>query len=477
MIKNILAVGVKLASEEVKHEDFSAKLSLLDWDIIIFKPDIGDFLYHQRDEHLGKTCLDDSASFQLKEACSHWRREIRQAFDSGKTILIFLPELEEVYVATGEKQFSGTGRNQRTTRIVELYSNYKALPLTLREIRASGKAMTLTPTGAEALASYWAEFGPLSEYKVTIGAESITACITTKTGKKTVGLINRSKDSLGTIVALPDIDFESDKFIKEREAKRYWTPEAKQFAPRFIKSIVGLDKALRSTSEITPEPNWASAAEYALKVEADLKVRLLDAEREVEEAHKRQDEIAEKLRNSGRLRGLLYEKGKPLENAIIHALSIIGFQAAPYKNESSEFDVVFESPEGRLLGEAEGKDKNAINVDKLRQLAMNIHEDLQRDEVHEPAKGVLFGNGYRLEAPTERKTQFTEKCITAAISSSTALLSTSDLFSAAQYLSDRADEIYAKQCRDAILEGSGLTSLPSPPKPPDFEEVAKSETR
>jgi hypothetical protein len=48
--------------------------------------------------------------------------------------------------------------------------------------------------------------------------------------------------------------------------------------------------------------------------------------------------------------------------------------------------VVFESEEGRLIGEAEGKDNKAINVDKLRQLSMNIHEDIQREEVTTPAK-------------------------------------------------------------------------------------------
>ena len=56
----------------------------------------------------------------------------------------------------------------------------------------------------------------------------------------------------------------------------------------------------------------------------------------------------------------------------------MGFVASPYKEANSEFDVVFESAEGRLLGEAEGKDSKAISVDKLRQLVMNIHEDLQR---------------------------------------------------------------------------------------------------
>lgn len=172
----------------------------------------------------------------------------------------------------------------------------------------------------------------------------------------------------------------------------------------------------------------------------------------------------ERLSAAGRLRALLYEKGKPLEEALLEALRLLQFKAAQYKQAESEFDVVFECQEGRLLGEAEGKDTKAINVDKLRQLAMNINEDLLRDDVIEPAKGVLFGNGYRLTSPNGREIQFTEKCISASIPSSTALLATSELFAAVQYLSMQADDEYAKRCREALLTGVGLVTLPSPPK-------------
>jgi len=141
----------------------------------------------------------------------------------------------------------------------------------------------------------------------------------------------------------------------------------------------------------------------------------------------------------------------------------MGFEAEPYKEGESEFDVVFERDGGRLLGEAEGKDNKAVNVDKLRQLAMNIHEDLAREEVSSPAKGLLFGNGFRLRPPNARGAQFTDKCISAALSQSTALVATSDLFLAAQYLSEHSDEDYKARCRDALLNGTGLVTLPGPP--------------
>jgi hypothetical protein len=135
------------------------------------------------------------------------------------------------------------------------------------------------------------------------------------------------------------------------------------------------------------------------------------------------------------------------------------------ETRTREFDVVFECSEGRLIGEAEGKDTKAINVDKLRQLTMNVQEDLQRDEVDTPAKGVLFGNGYRLSEPSAREPQFTEKCQTAATSSNVALIATSDLFKAAQYAADTSDAEYIRHCRDALLNGVGMVVLPEPPSP------------
>lgn len=462
MSKKILTVGFDLASD-TKFENFRSKASLLDWDIILFRPLIAGF-YSYSSYYQGKPCLDDTSSFRLKESCEHWRREIRQAVDAGKTVIVFLPSVDEVFIATGERTTSGTGRNQKTTRMVEPYTNYAAIPLGLDPVNATGRAIKLAALGAEVLAPYWAEFGSVSEYKVLLASDTTGVCLTTKNGDKPVGIISRSKSSAGSLVLLPDIDFYPEDFLDddEEEEEQVWTEAGKSFAARFISSIVALDKALHNTAEVTPEPLWANSSAYALSEERILRSELLDAERRVEVAQKMKEELQERLDAAGRLRALLYEKGRPLEHAIIEALRLLGFSASSYKEADSEFDVVFSCAEGRLLGEAEGKDNKAINVDKLRQLSMNIHEDLQREEVTVPAKGVLFGNGYRLTPPDEREVQFTEKCIAAAKSSSTALVTTASLFVAVQYLSEQTDAEYAKMCRESILSGTGHITLPAP---------------
>ena len=77
--------------------------------------------------------------------------------------------------------------------------------------------------------------------------------------------------------------------------------------------------------------------------------------------------IEAKLEAAGSLRSLLYETGKPLESAVLEALRLLGFTAENYQEGDSEFDAIFVDPEGkRLIGEAEGKNDKAVNIDKPR---------------------------------------------------------------------------------------------------------------
>jgi hypothetical protein len=468
--KRILTVGVPLASDEVTQATFESKVSLLDWDIILFKPVIDDLTY-ATNRYQGRPSLNDYDSLVLKEACEHWRREIKQAVENGKTVIVFLPAVKEVYVDTGRREYSGTGRNKATTKIVDLCSNYTAIPFDFAPINTAGSEIKLAP-GGEVLREYWEEFGSVSRYEVLLVPKTPGICLTTKSGDKPVGAISRHPSSSGALVVLPNIDFSPDEFYNqtdddaendEDDDDDIWSPEAKQFASRITRVVIALDGALRASTELTPQPHWATDPLFVLAKEQVLRSELLEAERQLEAAQKSKEQIQERLRDAGKLRALLYEKGKPLEKAIIDALQLLRFEAQPFREGNSEFDVVFSCSEGRLVGEAEGKDTKAINIDKLRQLTMNIQEDLAREEVHSPAKGVLFGNGYRLLAPSVREPQFTEKCITSAESMNTALIATSDLYRSVQHLADAHDEDYARLCREVILTSVGLVNLPAPP--------------
>jgi hypothetical protein len=140
----------------------------------------------------------------------------------------------------------------------------------------------------------------------------------------------------------------------------------------------------------------------------------------------------------------------------VNALQQMGFNAAPVVEGDSEFDVIFESEEGRFLGEVEGKESKPINIDKLSQLERNIQEDFAREGVTEYAKGVLFGNAYLQQPPQERtEAYFTPKCISGAQRSGIALVRTPDLFNVEKEIRDGASEDFKKACREAIANTAG----------------------
>ncbi|WP_105381422.1 hypothetical protein [Neorhizobium alkalisoli] len=466
MSKKFVAVGFDLPSGHVEHVPFEAKASLLDWDIILFRPDIYEYLTHDysNSQFNGKLALSDAKSFQLKEACAHWRREIASATTAGKLVVVFLTEPKEVYVATGEIQTSGTGRNQKRTRIVDLISNYSSIPIAAKWTRSEGAAMSLLPSAREILSSYWKTFGPASRYYATWDKASKGTCLTTKHGGLPVGMLIPEESSGGAILLLPDIDFDDEEFFEDCAGESIvLTSKGKKFESNLLSEILSIAKAITGSATRTAEPPWAGSEQFLLAKEFDLQRQLLVIDTEIEEANRKRSALSDELAKASGLRGLLYETGKPLEAAIIAALHVLGFSATNYQDGASEFDAVFESGEGRLLGEAEGKDNKPVNIDKLRQLSTNIHEDLLRDEVTRPAKGILFGNGYRLVEPSARPQQFTEKCVTSSESMAIGLVQTSDLFLAVHYLTDNSDEVYARECRKTMVEGTGLIKLPSPP--------------
>lgn len=462
--KKILTIGLSLADEEINSSDFNSNISLLDWDIILFKPNISGYIARRESMFEGKPCLSDNESFKLKAQSEHWRREIKTAVEHGKLVVIFMDEFTPVSIATGQKEYSGTGKNQKVTRIVANYDNYRSIPLDFKLINTKGKEITLTSKNSEFLSTYWNEFAGISSYKVIIEGAG-TPCLVTKHGEKVVGTIDRSKNSSGALICLPDVDFYQDIFFSDdEEDDDGWSPEGKQFAARFIKEIVSLDKFLHSSGELTPEPEWAKDSRYKLDQENKSYEKLLLIEEKLEKIQIEKETIVDEIKGVGRLRNLLFEKGKPLENAILDALKVLGFEVSQFNNGESEFDAVFESKEGRLIGEAEGKDNKAVNIDKLRQLALNIHEDLEREEIDKPAKAVLFGNSYRLLPINERTEPFTTKCISAASTSSTALVFCPDLFVVTKYLKDKRDSSFATKCRKAILNSVGRVNFPEIPK-------------
>lgn len=448
----IFSVGREIPGDGVEYVDLESNASLLDADVVLFWPYFGSFKEHCT-SHNGRPCLTRDRSFAIKETMLHWRKETGDALKVGKNVILFLTPMDQMFAYTGDSQESGTGRNVRVTNIVAPATNYDWLPREIGNMTAAaGHSVAITPDG-NFLATYWDDLGGEGQYHLYIDASKGTPVLLTKAGHRLVGQVFRGAPGEGSLLMIPPVEF--DEQALSTKTGTHWNAEGRRFGARFVGAVVGLDKALRMSLAATAEPTWASSNEYMMESESALRADLLATESQARVLLARSNDLKTDLEREGGLRRLLYEKGRPLEEEVLNALTVLGFEAHRFKDSGSEFDVLFTSPEGRFLGEVEGKDAKPINIEKLRQLEMNIHEDFARDEITAPAKGVLFGNAFRLVEPGKRDGFFTEKCLTQAKRGGQALVRTPDLFGAARHVKNSNDQDFARQCRLAIAQTAG----------------------
>ena len=452
MEKQIFTIGYTIPTFDENYVDFYDVPSLMDSDILLISPDSLNPRGDQVRFTVGDgVCYNIEASKAYKQKVSSLRKEIEDYLNAGKNVFVLLTKKEEYPLAYGVSVDKKV-HNYNT----ETYSNYNFLPINLGTLTsASGKHIEFS--GSPVFSDFYEKFKKNLEYQLYIENPSGAQIIFTGKDKtKILGAVYKVKS--GHLVILPFIKYDEEKFTeyKKEEKESYWTKEAIQFGKSLVKTFVDIDKALRKGGDRTPPPDWTNEEDFQLDQEQILQKEIAKKSKEIDELILQKNELLIKIDQEVRLRDLLFEKGKTLENAIILALEILGYKAENYNDGNLELDHVITSPEeDRFIGESEGKDTSAVNIDKFRQLAMNIHEDLQREEVENPAIGILFGNGFRLTKPSERAEQFTTKCINTAKSSNCVLARTVDLFRVAKYIEKSKDETFAKGCRDAIKNSSG----------------------
>lgn len=459
MPNRIITLGFKLAGDVAEHAGFYSDVSLLDADIIVVMPTIlSHFDSHQT--FRGKKLLDESDSHRLNEKLNRWRDELEIVSKEGRTIIAILSKAHEAYVHVDYRSISTF---ETETGQVELSSCYDLFPVDIgRPVSSSGTELR-PANDLGVIASYWHEFAQFSKYEVYLDGSYSEVLLTTKSGGKPVAGILEANQ--GHFVLLPMLrDVAGIRKGRQAERRDKWDDEDVQYGKRLINAFVEIDRAVRSSVEETPSPEWSKEDQYRLDLEKSLEEDIVDLGAKIEELDAARAEKQTALRKEGLLRNLLFEKGVPLELAITEALKLMGFHVEGFQDAESEFDAVFVSSEGRFLGEAEGKDTRAINISKLSQLERNIQEDFAREEVQEYAHGVLLGNAYRLMNPSERESFFTAKCLSGADRSGISLVRTTDLFYVAKYLRENIDEGFAALTRQAILSGKGtVVTFPAIP--------------
>lgn len=462
MERKIISIGYEIPGHSDCYADFESGQSLMEADIVLISPDSfepqGDWISFTSSDG---GCYNVETSRLYKQRISHLKKEIEDHLNAGKNVFIFLTKKEEyslAYSVSTEKK----GQRLFST---ELYNNYYFLPISIGQLTsASGKHIEFIKNPV--FADFYKIFGKDLKYELYFEKpENARVIFTGKDKNKILGAYFNA--GAGHLVVLPYVDYDRNKFTKEQKGKdgkkqQYWTALAIKFGNMLVAKFIQIDRDLSQDSVKTPPPEWSQAKEYSTKKELQIENSITTENEKLSKINQQIKKLEKELVEERVLKDLLFEKGKALELAVNTALKILGYQSENFNDGNLEIDHVITSPEGeRFIGECEGKDTSAISIDKFRQLEENIQTDLQREEIEEPATGILFGNGFRLTKPEDRAEQFTTKCLSSA-KRGTILIRATDLYKVARYLSENKDDKYAEACRNAIIAGKGsVVSFPS----------------
>ncbi|WP_426027220.1 hypothetical protein [Brevundimonas sp. TWP2-3-4b2] len=446
-MKSIVCVNVQIPTIQNEIE-YGSNDSLRDHDIVVFDPALP--WYERIEFSAGGSCMSIESTARFAKTSTHWSHELSGALAAGKTIFVVLSDYKEDQAATGSTMSSKTSRNYNTTKI----NNYSLIPGGLKVRNARGRTIVVKDSAYKNLYDTIKE---ISEYRVVFEAPTSMHTVFVAKDGTAVGGVAKFKEHPGSLVLLPHFDFQADEFTETSDAgEEIWNDKALKVSSALVGQLVAIDRMLKSSAELTPPPGWVSDFAKPKSVD-EIESAIAEIDSRIEELRGQRNREA--LRRAGLLEysHLLYETGKPLEHAIEKVLRLLGYKVETLRIGDLEIDHVIVGPTGRrMIGESEGKDTSAIDISKFRQLESNIGEDFEREDVDQPAKGLLFSNGFRLSSPEARAEQFTQKSLTNARRLGSALIRTADLYAVAVHLLDHPeDDAFRIACRTSIEETHG----------------------
>jgi len=423
---NVISVDYPFSNSNVTNISFFGKETFLDADVLIIDPSaislqianeskqVRDFEYH---------CVESSSFRIIHDKISKRQEEISKLLQAGKIIISFLPSCIKLYNPDPYN--------------FEVLSNYSWAPYTPQGldhvfINGNGKLVILK-NNQNPFSSYFLAFKNELQYFVHW---------------------NYRNDADPEILFLNNAGFAVGWRLKAGLGVVYFLPPPPQSCNKEKVYGVLIQVAKKNFNEliVTPEPIWAKTVEIpGVNI---IEQQLTDLQQKIDDLNDNQSKFLSEKQELLNYKFLLYENGKNLENAVIGAFRLMGFVAEPYVKDDMEHDVILTSAEGRAIAEIEGKDKEAIHIEKMDQLNREVDEDFK--EHKDFAQGILIGNPYRLLPVDQRKDPFTEKVKIFVKKKNFKLLTTVELFNAVIYiLKNPRDEEYKQQCRKKMFENPG----------------------
>ncbi|MCG5432609.1 hypothetical protein LV457_09955 [Mycobacterium sp. MYCO198283] len=397
---------------------FDSTHSLYDYDLVMWDPHNSMQTYLQSGygagSHNGLPRISDHNSPRLRHDISRRKNDFEEFLKLGRTLVVFLPGDMRVYIDSGERTHSGTGRNRQTTTIVKPLNILDALPE--RPLRAAtlGEAMEPAHSSIGPLyrqtADYWCyasvfdeseDLRPLLRVK---GTSKLTAAHTDCEG--------------GTIIFLPilltgtwdedNVDADYGEDDSDGEESRDHGGGAEPSEQLGLDRTIGDDDFDRDTidkmvldwliaftsAEKVVWPDWAD--KYRFQTEVDRASEITQRQAKIAQLQTELDLLNAEQDADRQWKLLIAGTGTPFEEAAAAALTHLGFDLKP--TIPGRTDLRGSRGDASIVAETKGVTKSAAES-HCAQLEKWVAEDL---EAGQRSKGILIINAYINDPPLER---------------------------------------------------------------------------
>jgi len=329
MKKNIVGINTCFDSLEYENFDeygFSTRISLLDYDAVVINAEnlIRCYATSYDGCYQNKTRLSDYNSAQIVDDYNKIKGQIEELLKQGRNVFVLMGNNDNCYIYTGEKQYSGTGRNARQTNIVREFDAYSFLPVKLMTTEVIGEQIDICCTSPyrEFLANtrdcyYYATYFSVVENSTILGKIK-------STDKAVAAVIPYSN---GKIVLLPQIYVE-----EEYKSEDIWKENGK----KYLDNLFELNRRLSIAGDEINVPEWVNNI-YILDEKEKLK-KQEDIESKIESLQKELENERLMIQEVQRYKLLLTASGTILEDIVKQVLDQIGFDIL--ETEKGRSDVV-----------------------------------------------------------------------------------------------------------------------------------------
>lgn len=379
-MSNLLGLNTAFSNlniENFQEYDFSVAISLLDYDAVII--DVSNIAKKCYGTSAGlyqnKIRLSDYASHQIVEDYNTIREQIIELLKHRRNVFILMGRNENCYIYTGEREYSGTGKNARQTLMVKEFNTYSFLPISVKPTHICGTEIDIC------CKSPYRDFLKLTEDKSQYDSyftvkEDSTPLARIKGTDKIVAAVVPYEN--GKIVLLPRPYYKG-----AYEKTEYW----EECGREYLKGLCELCNRLSNSEKELSLPGWAH------------KMHILDETTEIQ----RQKEIQEQIKvlklqladQENRIaeiqeyKLLLTASGSSLEEIVKKVLSELGFSILDAAKGRS--DIVAKYGEISVVAEIKGVTKSAAEK-HAAQLEKWVSQHIEENNA--VPKALLIVNGF-----------------------------------------------------------------------------------